>query len=78
MRAIEKVEIEFSVILGRTSMPIHQLLRLGRGAVIMLDRNIEDEVEIEANQAPFAKGNLLVRDEKICVQLSSGHGDANG
>jgi len=77
MRAIEKVEIEFSVILGRTSMPIHQLLRLGRGAVIMLDRNIEDEVEIEANQAPFAKGNLLVRDEKICVQLSSGHGDAN-
>ena len=76
MRAIEKVEIEFSVILGRTSMPIHQLLRLGRGAVIMLDRNIDDEVEIEANQAPFAKGNLLVRDEKICVQLSSGHDDA--
>ena len=70
MRAIDKIDLELSVVLGRTSMPINQLLRLGRGAVIMLDEADDDKVDVEINNAPYAKGQIVVKDEKICVQIS--------
>ncbi len=69
MRAIDKIEVELSVVLGRTNMPISQLLRLGRGAVIMLDENDGEEVEIVVNNAYFGNGQVIVRDEQICVEV---------
>lgn len=38
MKTINSVPIELTVVLGRATLPIHQLLRMGRGAVIELDR----------------------------------------
>ncbi len=72
MRAIDKIEVELSVVLGRTNMPISQLLRLGRGAVIMLDDNDTDEVEIVVNNSHYAKGQVIVKDQQICVEISDG------
>ena len=69
MRAIDKIEVELSVVLGRTNMPIAQLLRLGRGAVIMLDDNEGEEVEIVVNNAHFANGQVIVKDQQICVEI---------
>ena len=69
MRAIDKIEVELSVVLGQTNMPIQQLLRLGRGAVIMLDEIEGDEVEIVVNNAQFANGQIVVRDQQICVEI---------
>jgi flagellar motor switch protein FliN/FliY len=69
MRAIDKIEVELSVVLGRTSMPIQQLLRLGRGAVIMLDDTGKDEVEVVVNNAEFASGQVVVKDQQICVEI---------
>ena len=69
MRAIDKIEVELSVVLGQTNMPIQQLLRLGRGAVIMLDDTEGDEVEIVVNNAQFANGEIVVRDQQICVEI---------
>jgi len=69
MRAIDKIEVELSVVLGRTNMPIAQLLRLGRGAVIMLDDNDGEEVEIVVNNAHFANGQVIVKDQQICVEV---------
>ncbi len=69
MRAIDKVEVELSVVLGRTNMPIQQLLRLGRGAVIMLDESENEQVEIVVNNAPFACGQVIVRDQQVCVEI---------
>jgi len=75
MRAIDKIEVELSVVLGRTHMPIHQLLRLGRGAVIMLDQTESDEVEVVINNTGFASGQVIVKDQQICVEIlhSGGH-----
>ncbi len=70
MRAIDKIEVELSVVLGRTSMPISQLLRLGRGAVIMLDDADNEEVEIVANNSCFGTGQVVVRDQKVCVEIT--------
>jgi flagellar motor switch protein FliN len=66
---LDNVSIDITVVLGTTSMPIHQVLRLGRGAVIELDTSEEDEVRILANNLPVAKGTVIVSGNKIAVEV---------
>ena len=53
---IDAVNVEISVVLGRSILPMQQLLRMGRGAVIPLDAKTNDEVWILANNHPVARG----------------------
>jgi flagellar motor switch protein FliN/FliY len=66
---INKVSLDISVVLGSTLMPIHQVLRLGRGAIIELDAGENDEVAILANELPVAKGTVVVSGNKIAVEV---------
>jgi flagellar motor switch protein FliN len=66
---LDKVSVEVSVVIGRAKMPIHQLLRMGRGAVIELDAGDEDEVEILANDMPVARGLVVVQGNRIAVEV---------
>ena len=66
---LDKVSLDIAVVLGATSMPIHQALRLGRGAIIELDASEEDEVQILANNFPIAKGTVVVSGNRIAVEL---------
>jgi flagellar motor switch protein FliN/FliY len=66
---IDNVSIDIQVVLGTTSMPIHQVLRLGRGAIIELDASEEDEVRILANNLSVAKGTVIVSGNKIAVEV---------
>jgi flagellar motor switch protein FliN/FliY len=68
---VDKVEVEIAVVIGRTRMPIHHLLRMGRGAVIELDANENDEVEILANDFPVARGQVIVQGKRIQVEVTS-------
>ena len=52
-----------------TSMPIHQVLRLGRGAIIELDASEEDEVKILANNLPVARATVVVNGNRIAVEV---------
>ncbi len=69
MPTLEDVSIDIAVVLGTSSMPIHQVLRLGRGAIIELDASEEDEVRILANNLPVAKGTVIVSGNKIAVEV---------
>ena len=69
MPSIDNVAIDITVVLGRSEMPIHQVLRLGRGAIIELDASEEDEVSILANNMPVAKGTVIVSGNKIAVEV---------
>ncbi len=69
MASIDKVSLDIQVVLGRTNMPIHQVLRLGRGAIIELDATEEDEVRILANNYPVAKGVVVVQGNRIAVEV---------
>jgi flagellar motor switch protein FliN len=69
LATLDKVPIDISVVLGKTSMPIHQVLRLGRGAIIELDSSEEDEVRILANNMPVAKGTVVVSGNRIAVEV---------
>jgi flagellar motor switch protein FliN/FliY len=66
---LDKVSLDIQVVLGTTSMPIHQVLRLGRGAIIELDASEDDEVEILANNFPVAKGAVIVSGNRIAVEV---------
>ena len=69
MPTLDKVSVDIAVVLGTSSMPIHQVLRLGRGAIIELDASEEDEVRILANNLPVAKGTVVVSGNKIAVEV---------
>ncbi|MBU3971910.1 MAG: flagellar motor switch protein FliN, partial [Alphaproteobacteria bacterium] len=64
MSQIEAVDIEISVVLGRSVLPMSQLLRMGRGAVIPLDASEHDEVWILANNHPVARGEIEIREDR--------------
>jgi flagellar motor switch protein FliN/FliY len=70
VNAVEKVYVELSVVIGRSKMPINQLLKMGRGAVIELDAHQDDEVWITANNVPIARGEIIVQGEKIAVSIT--------
>ena len=70
MATISKVEVEISVVLGTTQMPIHQLLRMGRGAVIELDAIGDDQVEVVANDVPIARGQVILKDDRITISIT--------
>jgi flagellar motor switch protein FliN/FliY len=69
MTTLDKVSLDISVVLGTTTMPIHQVLRLGRGAIIELDALEGDDVKILANNLPVAKGTVVVNGNRIAVEV---------
>ena len=64
------VKVEISVVLGRSVIPMHQLLRMGRGAVIELDAGQDDAVLVLANEKPVAKGEIVIHGDKIGVSIT--------
>jgi flagellar motor switch protein FliN len=67
---VKAVNVEIQVVLGRAQMPMAQLLRMGRGAVIPLDATVNDEVWILANNHPVARGEIHIADEKIAITVT--------
>jgi flagellar motor switch protein FliN/FliY len=71
MAHIDNVSLDIAVVLGATDMPVHQVLRLGRGAIIELDASENDEVKILANNFPVAKGIVVVQGNRIAIEVKS-------
>ena len=66
---IDTVKVEIFVVLGRSVIPMHQLLRMGRGAVIELDSHQDDPVTVLANDKPVARGEIQIQGDKIAVSV---------
>ena len=69
MQTLGKVSIDITVVLGSTTMPVHQVLRLGRGAIIEVDASADDEVTILANNLPVAKRAVVVNANRIAIAV---------
>jgi len=70
MSTFEKINVEISVVLGGQTMPIHQLLRMGRGAVIELDRAPDEDVEVMANDLPIARGQVVLKGDRVTIAVT--------
>ena len=66
---LDKITVDIMVVLGTTSMPVHQVMRLSRGAIIELDATEQDEVKILANNLPVASGVVMVNRNRIAVEV---------
>lgn len=69
-KAVNQVDVEISVVLGKATMPIHQLLKMGRGAVIELDASVEDYAWVYANNRLIARGEVVVSGENVAVSIT--------
>jgi flagellar motor switch protein FliN len=67
---VEAVKVEISVLLGRSTLPMHQLLRMGRGAVIPLEASENEPVWILANEYPIARGEVNLQGERMSVVVT--------
>ncbi len=70
MSQIDSVQVEISVVLGRSILPMQNLLRMGRGAVISLDAHENDEVWILANNHPVARGQIQINEDRIAISVT--------
>lgn len=68
--AIHEVSLEAYAILGTASMPVSQLLRMGRGAVVELDTGLGDEIEMRINNQLVAKGEVVVVEDRIAIEIT--------
>ena len=70
MSSLQNVKVEIAVVLGRSVIPMHQLLRMGRGAVIELDSHQDEPVTVLANNKAVAKGEIVIDGDRIAVTIS--------
>jgi flagellar motor switch protein FliN/FliY len=70
LATLDDLMVDLTVVLGRNRMPIHMLLRMGRGAVIELESTETDMVEILANDYPVARGQIVVTGTRISVEIT--------
>lgn len=69
MSQLGSVKIELSVVLGQSSMPISQFLRMGRGAVIPLECSEDEPIWILANGHPIARGEIVIQGDRVTVAV---------
>lgn len=64
------IPVQITVVLGRTSMQVNQLLKLGRGAVVELDKKVGEPIEIFVNNRLVARGEVVVVEDRIGVTMT--------
>ncbi len=65
------IPLEIKVEFGKTSIKLEEILKLGEGSIIELDKNADDPINIIVNQRPIAKGEVIVIDETFGVRLTN-------
>jgi flagellar motor switch protein FliN/FliY len=66
---LKDVHLDLSVVIGHAVLTLDQLTKLGRGAIIELDRIVGQHVDVLVNGTPIAKGEIVVVEDRIAVTL---------
>lgn len=78
---LSDVNLHVKIELGRTRMLIEDVLKLGEGAVVELDKLAGDPVDVFVNDRHIAKGEVLVLNDNFCVRINEivkGGSEADG
>lgn len=70
LETVYDIPVQITVVLGRTSMQVNQLLKLGRGAVIELDKKVGEPIDIFVNNRLVARGEVVVVEERIGITMT--------
>jgi flagellar motor switch protein FliN len=67
---LENVSVDLSIVLGSTTLPIRQILKMSRGAMIPLDQGEEDPTLIYAQDVLVARGKVQVEEDQIFIEIT--------
>lgn len=70
LEAVYDIPVQVSAVLGKSSMQVHQLLKLGRGAVVELDRKIGEAIDIYVNNRLVARGEVVVIEDRLGITMT--------
>ena len=70
LNAVYDIPVQVSAVLGKATMQVSQLLKLGRGAVVELDRKVGEAIDIYVNNRLVARGEVVVVDERLGVTMT--------
>ncbi len=70
MSVLESISVDLSVVLGSAQMPVRQVLKMGRGAVIPLDCGEDDPTLVYVNDQLVARGRIVVRYENMSIEIT--------
>jgi len=68
--AVMDVNIDIIAVLGTAELKISQILQLGRGAVVELERKIGEPIELRAEGQIIARGEVVVVEDRLAIQLT--------
>ena len=67
---LSDVDLHVKIELGRTQMLVEDVLRLGQGSVVELDKLAGDPVDVYVNDQLVARGEVLVLNDNFCIRIS--------
>lgn len=70
VQAIYDIPVQISAVLGKSTMQVSQLLKLGRGAVVELDRRVGEAVDIYVNDRLVARGEVVIMEDRLGVTMT--------
>ncbi|MBH0111924.1 FliM/FliN family flagellar motor switch protein [Novosphingobium sp. YJ-S2-02] len=70
MSVLEGIQLELSIVLGSTQIPIRQALKMSRGAMIPLDRDHDAPTQVFVNDECVAEGRILVKDDVMSLEIT--------
>jgi flagellar motor switch protein FliN/FliY len=70
LEAVFDVPVQVSAVLGRARMEVGELLRLGPGAVLELDRKVGEAIDIYVNNRLIARGEVVLVEDKLGVTMT--------
>jgi flagellar motor switch protein FliN/FliY len=70
LQAVYEIPVKISAVLGQAQMQVNQLLKLGRGAVVELDRKVGEPIDIYVNNRLVARGEVVIVDERLGVTMT--------
>jgi len=70
LEAVYDIPVQVSAVLGKSHMQVNQLLKLGRGAVVELDRKVGEAIDIYVNNRLVARGEVVVVEERLGVTMT--------
>jgi flagellar motor switch protein FliN len=68
--AVYDIPVQVSAVLGKSTMQVNQLLKLGRGAVVELDRKVGEAIDIYVNNRLVARGEVVVVEDRLGVTMT--------
>ncbi|MDZ4380163.1 MAG: flagellar motor switch protein FliN [Parvibaculum sp.] len=68
--AVFDVPVNVSAVLGKTHIEVSNLLKLGRGAIVELDRKVGEAIDIYVNDRLVARGEVVVVDDRLGVTMT--------